>query len=145
DPPDKKQDILDWIGGGIELCHQVKGDLGVRLSNAFQSIFKNGAKRVVVIGSDSPTIDVRVIKKAFIELKTKDCVIGPSKDGGYYLLGLSSYHKEIFQGISWSTDKVFKETLDRLNASGLSLSTLEEGFDIDTVEDLELIKDRFPI
>lgn len=141
-PRGKRNEIKDWIGPDSIIYPQMGDGLGERLSNAFRLAFKKGAKRVVVIGSDSPAIDRKVIRRAFRELEKKDCVIGPALDGGYYLLGLSSFCEELFCGIDWSTEKVFQQTLDKIGNSKMKVSILEENFDVDEVEDLIAFKAR---
>lgn len=143
DPPEKREKIVNWIcDDNIELYAQEGDDLGKRLSNAFQATFKKGAKRVIAIGSDSPTIDRDTVLSAFGELENKQCVIGPSQDGGYYLIGLSSFYREIFQGIGWSTERVFDETLNAFKRFKLSFTVLDENFDVDRAEDLVFLKGK---
>lgn len=111
-------------------------DLGERMSAAFQKAFEGGYEKVVIIGSDCADITIHHITKAFQALDTNDAVIGPSKDGGYYLLGISKYNPEIFIGISWSTPEVFEQTVGSFDDQELSYSVLEVLNDIDTIEDL---------
>lgn len=115
---------------------QSGSDLGERMSVAFQKAFEDGYENVVIIGSDCADITSRHIKDAFHALNTNDAVIGPSKDGGYYLLGVSKYTPDIFKGISWSTQEVFEQTVSRFEHLGLSYSVLDVLNDIDTIEDL---------
>jgi len=115
---------------------QSGSDLGERMSVAFQKAFEDGYEKVVIIGSDCADITSRHIKDAFHALNTKDAVIGPSKDGGYYLLGIRKYTPDIFSGISWSTQEVFEQTVSRFEHLGLSYSVLDVLNDIDTIEDL---------
>lgn len=140
-PSEKRDEIINWIGP--ERLYPQKGkDLGERLSNAFSLVFNKGAKRVLAIGSDSPTIDNNIILRAFRELSNKQCVIGPSQDGGYYLFGLSSFNKDVFQGIKWSTEKVFEETINILKRSKFSFSILDKDFDVDKIEDIDFLKKK---
>ena len=115
---------------------QSGSDLGERMSAAFQKAFEDGYENVVIIGSDCADIASRHIKDAFHALNTKDAVIGPSKDGGYYLLGISKYTPDIFTGISWSTQEVLEQTVSCFENLGLSYSVLDVLNDIDTIEDL---------
>jgi hypothetical protein len=142
-PASKKKQIRAWLGPDLSNIYPQKGrDLGEKLTHAFEFTFKKGAKKVVAIGTDSPAIDKEVILRAFEELESRDCVIGPSSDGGYYLLGLSSFYREIFKNIMWSTDRVFRQTLNRLEELKLNFSSLEEHFDVDNIRDLIVLKDR---
>ena len=140
DPPDKREEIMNWIGDDTELHPQSGNGLGERLSNAFDFVFNRDARKAVVIGSDSPTIDANIIRQAFRELETREFVIGPSRDGGYYLLGMSSFRKEVFQGIEWSTDRVFKETVRVFESLGADFHILDKDIDVDRPEDLTPLK-----
>lgn len=116
---------------------QKGSNLGERMKYAFQECFQDGFKKVVIIGSDCPELKSSVIKKAFEQLDTYDVVLGPAKDGGYYLLGMNSLYPKIFTGVNWSTSSVLNQTLKYVNASQLSYNLLEELSDIDTLEDLQ--------
>lgn len=139
-PPAKKSEIMDWIGENWEIHPQAGKDLGERMCSAFQFAFEQGGKKAVIIGTDSPLLDRATIVKAFVELETNQCVIGPSPDGGYYLLGLTAPHMELFQGVDWSTSKVFPQTVSIVNKLGIKFALLEERFDVDTVDDLIILK-----
>ncbi len=118
-----------------------KGDnLGERMRNAFNQSFAEGAKRVVIIGTDSPTLPTSYIQKAFDVLKKIPIVIGPTFDGGYYLLGLSKQNDDIFDGVEWSTSRVFGQTLTRIKSLNTQVYVLPPWYDVDTSEDLEFLK-----
>lgn len=112
-------------------------DLGARMLYAFESGFNEGYKNIVIIGSDCPDVNPGVLEKAFSELREHDLVIGPSADGGYYLLGMKNLYKTLFGEIDWSTERVLEQTLEKANSLSLSVTCLPELNDIDTVEDLE--------
>jgi glycosyltransferase A (GT-A) superfamily protein (DUF2064 family) len=97
---------------------------------------------VVTIGTDCPLVDKEIINSAFAALESKQCVLGPSLDGGYYLIGLSLLKKEVFKGISWGTKKVFSQTLDRLKRTKMNYYILKSLFDIDTSQDAALLKEK---
>jgi len=141
-PAERQKEIKAWVGKGIEIEPQEGDDLGSIMFNGFSLAFRKGAKRVIAIGTDSPLIDNETISKAFKALEDSRCVIGPSLDGGYYLLGLSRPHKGIFKKISWGTDRVFGETLDNLKKLKIKYDVLDTGIDIDRVEDLVGLKER---
>jgi len=126
-----------WNNKAFDKKLQKGGDLGERMSAAFKKGFEAGYENVVIIGSDCADLAPHHIEHAFAELKTNDAVIGPSKDGGYYLLGLTSFRAELFSDIAWSTTKVFEKTTDVFSRLGMSFSTLEILNDIDTLEDLK--------
>ena len=124
----------EWSDDEFTKLLQAEGDLGNRMSDAFQSILEKHNK-VVIIGSDCPSIDATLLRKAFDLLNTHDCVIGPSFDGGYYLLGLKQMLPDLFADISWSTPEVFGQTTSRIKEAGLSFRALKMLRDIDTEED----------
>ena len=111
-------------------------DLGERMQNAFQMLFSKGYERLVLIGSDIPSITTSIISQALLNLQSNDCILGPSKDGGYYLIALSRLYSELFEGFPWSTPKVMEITLDKLKRNDLTYKLLPEFEDIDTYEDL---------
>lgn len=118
---------------------QVDGDLGLRMRSFFEGEFEDGAGRVVLIGSDSPTLDPSIVISAFLCLDGRDVVLGPSTDGGYYLVGCRPPVPPIFEGIDWSTPDVLGQTIDRLCASGRSVAVLPPWYDIDTPDDWRLL------
>jgi rSAM/selenodomain-associated transferase 1 len=113
---------------------QVEGDLGIRMREFFAGEFEDGASRVVLIGSDSPTLDPTLVITAFLCLEGRDVVLGPSTDGGYYLVGARGSAPPIFAGIAWSGPSVLGQTIDRLRDTGLSLAVLPPWYDVDTLE-----------
>ena len=114
---------------------QIEGDLGLKMKDAFKLSFNEGCDKVILIGSDCPTLKASILQKAFEELETNDVVIGPSKDGGYYLIGMSSFNPEVLDNIKWSTELVLSQTEERAEENNLSLAKLEYLNDIDTEED----------
>ena len=114
-------------------------DLGQRMSAAFETLFQNH-RSVVLIGCDLPELTSTLITQAFEALQNNDLVIGPSYDGGYYLIGLNKNTPELFEEISWSTEKVLKQTLERAERLSLKVQLLGQLRDIDTLEDLYLTK-----
>lgn len=126
----------DWDEQQFTKFVQKGDDLGKRMYNAF-SYSLSFDKKAVIIGSDCPTLAPLHIEKAIEQLDKNDVVIGPSADGGYYLLALKKAVWELFDGIDWSTDKVFRQTLDKIKKLNLSVYTLEVLNDIDTQQDWE--------
>ncbi len=113
-------------------------DLGEKMSNAFQEGFQNNYEKVVIIGSDLYDLQTGDIDEAFLQLTHNDYVIGPAKDGGYYLLGMKKFTPEVFQEINWSTATVLKETLHILKNKKVALLTQKN--DIDTIDDIKNIE-----
>jgi rSAM/selenodomain-associated transferase 1 len=118
---------------------QTSGDLGRRMHDFFAGEFEDGASRVVLIGSDSPTLDPTHVIGAFLCLEGRDVVLGPSTDGGYYLIGCRRAVPPIFEGIDWSTPSVLSQTIERLRDTGLSLSVLPPWYDVDTLDDWRML------
>ena len=138
DPPQRKNDIMRWLKfSGFSFMPQEGKSLGERMSNAFNHAFSVGAaKKVVIVGTDCPQVTTQTIVKAFDKLETSEVVIGPSYDGGYYLLGLKRLIPEVFHDIDWSTNLVFGQTMKKLRNCGIRPECLEMLRDLDTVEDL---------
>lgn len=119
---------------------QTDGDLGTKMLDAFARSFADGAQRVVIIGSDSPTLPEAVLNAAFDDLHEVDVVIGPSVDGGYYLIGMRNAALgnagALFEAMTWSNAAVFRSTLERIERTGLEARVLPGWYDVDTIEDL---------
>lgn len=130
-----------WIAPGVNYFLQTGNDLGEKLANAFDHDFKKGTESVVIIGSDSPGLPLNYLQEAFAALNHHDLVLGPTEDGGYYLIGLKNQtRRELFEKISWSTHQVFSQTLTLAQQFKLSIHILPEYFDVDRAEDLKRIK-----
>ena len=133
-----RRDARRWLGKGLAIRPQGWGDLGRRLSRAFQEAFAEGCARVVIIGTDCPRLASETLEKAFDALESSDLVIGPAFDGGYYLIGLRRPAPFLFQDIEWGSETVFDETMKRARRRGLEATVLEELDDLDRPEDLAL-------
>ena len=117
--------------------HLQKGnDLGERMYNAFEHTFLNKYKKVIIIGSDCIDLSAAVIEDAYKLLNNSDVVIGPAKDGGYYLLGMKNPHQCLFRNVSWSTSEVLKQTVSICRSQHLNYSLLPTLTDIDVENDL---------
>lgn len=119
----------------FRLCPQEDGDLGKRMAAFFQSQFQQGAERVVLLGTDSPTLPLAFIDDAFDRLADADVVLGPAADGGYYLIGCAHAVPPIFDGIAWGTPNVLAETIASIADSRISMALLPIWNDIDTLAD----------
>jgi uncharacterized protein len=132
-----------WLSGE-KLKAQKGDDIGERMHNALEEMLFLGAGKAIVIGADIPELDRNIIVRAFQALDAADVVLGPAVDGGYYLIGLKTSHRELFSGISWSTGKVFEQTVSRIEKKRLVYRLVDTLFDVDRVEDLpgaeEIIK-----
>lgn len=122
----------DW-----NIVAQVDGDLGTRMLASLRRSVDEGAERVILIGSDLPTIPTDHFKAAIERLLRADVVLGPTTDGGFYLVGTRIHLPDIFADVAWSTDKAFEETATGIREHELQLALIPPGDDIDTPEDLD--------
>jgi rSAM/selenodomain-associated transferase 1 len=140
---------LRGLTPGVQLLEQPRDGLGLALSFAFERHFADGCDTVTLIGSDNPTLPAELIDDAQNALaRGHDLAIGPSLDGGYYLIGMRRPHLGIFDHIDWSTSRVFAQTLDRAAALELRAHTIHEWYDVDEAKDLEQLVhelDRSPL
>ena len=113
-------------------------DLGDRMKNTFSARFADGYEKVVIIGADSPSLPLIYIEQALFS--KEDVVLGPSIDGGYYLIGMRGNLTDVFDGIAWGGDMVLKDTFCKLKSSGVSLSLLPAWYDVDRSNDLIFLK-----
>ena len=142
------QRTQDWLGGlldGSFVCEAQQGrDLGERMSMAFEWAFGKGFDRAILIGSDIPDLPAEIIPRGFDALSSSDAVIGPSPDGGFYLIGFRSggFRPAVFTGLEWSTESVFSETCGRLAENRLTFEVLPPWDDVDTFDDLQRLFHR---
>ena len=127
--------IRKWLGAGLILSRQSPGDLGNRMHAAFLRAFQSGCPRVILIGTDIPGLRERHLREALETLKDYDMVLGPSTDGGYWLIGLR-YPVNVFRSIPWGERTVLDHTVSQANSLGLKLRLLDPLVDIDTPADL---------
>ncbi|WP_296619391.1 TIGR04282 family arsenosugar biosynthesis glycosyltransferase [Marivirga sp.] len=117
-------------------------DLGIKMQSAFEEAFQGGYESVCIIGSDCYDLDEKVVDQAFKSLESKDAVLGPCNDGGYYLLGMNQLHPELFKNKNWSTETVASDSIQDFKNLNLKYVLLEELTDIDNEEDLMSIPDE---
>jgi rSAM/selenodomain-associated transferase 1 len=136
-PPGSRDAVRAWLDGlGVAaFCPQVGGNLGTRLLHAFGRSFAAGDRAVVIVGTDAPGVDRHIVAAGFRTLRARDLVLGPSLDGGYYLIGLTAPQPELFRAIPWSTRDVLRQTEARARALGLSVGLLTPLRDVDRAED----------
>ena len=147
-PADAGRDVRAWLepawrareapdgGGALRFLPQQGEGLGERMENAFAAAFEAGHERVVIVGSDLPALDAALVLRAFALLEASPAVLGPARDGGYYLMGLRQRVGGLFSGIPWSTSDVLRLTLDRLRDAGIEPALLEPLSDLDEASDL---------
>lgn len=137
----------------LTLIPQEGRELGERMRNAFRWGFSQGYGKVILIGCDTPTLPPHFIREGLVQLDRHAWVVGPSRDGGYYLIGArsGSYTEsdrpgpDLFSGMAWGTDQVLTETISRLNGSAVRCHLLPFWYDIDRPEDLRFLKTHLQI
>lgn len=132
------KDLASWPGRGHQCCLQQGDDLGEKMERAFLTQFHQGYLRSIIIGSDIPHLQAEHVNEAVKALQQHDTVIGPTADGGYYLLGFNkeSFLPSLFKDISWSTPEVYNITMERLKSNNRSTYVLRRYNDIDSIDDL---------
>lgn len=135
-PGGAEREVREWLGDGAAYLPQIGADLGERMRNAFSHAFAAGHGRVVIIGSDLPDLSAELLRDAFARLDSAPVVLGPARDGGYYLLGMRAMVPGIFDGIAWSTAEVLDRTVEKLHAHGITPALLPVLGDVDVAADL---------
>ena len=143
-PPDAGDQFQQWLGEKYSYAPQIGQDLGQRMKNAFLQAFSDGFNSVVIIGSDSPDLPADYLDLGFTALDTNDVVVGPSSDGGYYLIGFvkNAFLPEVFGGISWNSHNVLEQTINILKQHKKKLYLLPQWHDVDTLADLNELVER---
>ena len=138
-PSDQLDSVRKLLSTELTIIPQPKGDLGERLAQLFEASFSEGAGGVIVLGADHPGLPLSYLEEAATALqgRKEQVVLGPTKDGGYYLVGLTEPAPKLFEEIPWSTSQVFEQTLQRAEKLGLSVKQLPSWFDLDRPEDLK--------
>jgi rSAM/selenodomain-associated transferase 1 len=135
-PAGKEHEVRAWLGDGARYLAQAGGGLGERMEEAFRAAFADGAGRVVIVGSDLPGLSAALLRRAFDALDEHPAVLGPARDGGYYLLGMRMIIPGVFDDVPWSTDVVLARTLERMRAAGVEPALLPTLADVDEADDL---------
>lgn len=136
--------IFRELGGGEYVYRPQYGNgLGARMQQVFSDLWRLGHRNIIVIGSDLPALGWAILDAGFRQLAQAQprVVLGPSRDGGYYLVGMNRLTPEIFQEMTWSHDQVLAETQARLGALAVPYGLLPGLFDFDSVEDLRSWRD----
>ncbi len=125
---------------GATLVPQPRASFGTRLRAALAAGLANGG-RAVVIGMDSPTLPAQTVRRAFRALERSDCVLGPARDGGYYLIGARvALPPTLFRAMPWSTSRVLRETLSRARDAGVRVALLPVSYDVDDAASLARLR-----
>ena len=124
---------------GVSLLDQQGDDLGAKMNGVCETLFARGYGRVVIVGTDVPSLPIIHYRQAFEALAQHDVVLGPAVDGGYYLIGLKTPRPELFHDMPWSTGQVLQRTKDKAGTLGLSIGCLSDWRDVDTIDDLKIL------
>jgi uncharacterized protein len=135
-PTERRDEFASLAGHLWSLRPQGDGDLGARLQRCFEAAFQTGAQRAVVIGGDSPTLPTAYVVQAFDALQRSPVVLGPTSDGGYYLVGATGEPPPIFTGVTWGSPLVWQQTVAQLARVRRPFHTLPAWYDVDQVGDL---------
>lgn len=137
-----KEQMKNWLARPAILEKQHGADVGLRMAAALKEASARGVRRTVLIGTDCPSMNADLLAGALDVLLTHEVVLGPTFDGGYYLIGVNRNLPEekidtFFQDIAWGTSTVFRQTVRKLISGCISFATLKTLHDIDRPEDLE--------
>ena len=136
-PQNREHDFLKVLPNAWQLTPQSNGDLGDRLSHYFEQVVVEEKVHLVVIGGDCLEITSDHVESAFRALQTHDVVIGPTTDGGYYLIGMSTFIPEAFQNIDWSTESVFEQTMKQFDEQNATVHQMPTLNDVDDKSDFD--------
>lgn len=145
EPPRAQAAMRRLLGNGVATLPQSGADFGERIANALRTCRARGFRACLVVGADHPTLPTRYIAQAIQALRRPRPLVtlGPTTDGGYYLIGLNEFTPELFEGIAWSTAAVLKDTVARARAQGIEIKRLPVWFDVDTPDDLARLQRAF--
>jgi len=135
----RKKYFRAWLGHDLQYASQPSGDIGSRMQCAIKSAFRCGVKRVLAIGSDIPDLHPEILLQALDALHSNDIVLGPARDGGYYLIGMKRNYPELFSAINWGTEHVCEQTRNAINRLGLTFIEMAPQNDVDRQEDLAVL------
>lgn len=140
--PPLPEDAFEGVPRSVTTFKQEGDGLGARMKNAFRQALDDGYRQVAVVGTDHPTLPLSFVRQSFMALEADHSVcIGPSEDGGFYLLGMSDFYPQLFEGMTYSHDHVFSDTLARVGALDARLTVLPRWYDVDTPAALERMLD----
>lgn len=155
-PDEADQEIASLCAATTARAPQGDGDLGARMLCASQHLLRvsdtvhdpgrcltpSGTEAAILVGSDIPMLTADHIREAAERLASaeRSCVLGPADDGGYYLIGMTESHPELFEGIAWGTESVLTDTLRAADRAGLAAHLLRSAYDVDTIEDLQRLE-----
>jgi hypothetical protein len=130
-----RRQLERWLGSDLIFKEQCSGNLGERMRSAFEQAFGEGVQRALLVGTDIPEMTAGSLREALDVLGEREIVLGPSLDGGYWMIGLRR-PAEVFTGVDWGRPNVMSQTMELAAKEGLKVHTLARMRDLDTVEDL---------
>jgi rSAM/selenodomain-associated transferase 2/rSAM/selenodomain-associated transferase 1 len=138
-PANKVTAMCQWLGRNLPVHAQAGRDLGERMKQSFDKMFQMGYESCVLMGSDFPDLPGSVLTDAFEGLKTVEAVIAPAADGGYYLIGFQRHHfcESVFKNVTWSTDRVFQQTMEIFKQKKIRIKILRKWWDVDDLAELK--------
>jgi rSAM/selenodomain-associated transferase 1 len=141
--PEDARAVFERMAPDFALLAQQGHDLGRRLLNGIRDLLADGYAGALMVDSDTPTLPVAYLQRGVDLLMSggADIVLGPTEDGGYYLIGMRHAYPDLFTDMPWSTDRLLLETLRRAERAGLTTTCLPPWFDVDTPEDLRRLED----
>jgi len=133
--------FVDLLSDGFRLLPPREPTIGRSLFHAAHDLFAAGHSSVCLVNADSPTLPTEILVETSRRLSEPGdrVVLGPAADGGYYLIGLTQFHRRLFEEIDWSTDRVFRQTLARAAEIGVAVATLPEWYDVDDEATLAML------
>lgn len=140
-PQERSSEFRQIAPDEWDVAFQAPGELGQKLALFLRGTFDQGPQRIAVIGADSPDLPSEILERAFLSLSRHDVVLGPAVDGGYYLVGQSSF-VPMFDNIPWSTTAVFRESVDELQRRQISFDVLDTWEDVDDPPSLNGLRRR---
>lgn len=139
-PPGSEPYFANIAPPGTRLLPVEGRDIGSCLDQVLQRLLALGYRQVLALNADGPSLPPAVLSQAVVALETQDLILGPTRDGGYYLIGLVQPQPALFTNIAWSTSTVCAQTLQRARALGLQTALLPSWYDIDTPHDLQRLQ-----
>jgi len=137
DPPEQAQEFESLTAEHWQSEPQSDGDLGQRMQAFFKHRLAKGNNRVILLGTDSPNVPLDYLHQAWELLHDNDAVLGPTEDGGYWLIGVSAEVPELFENIPWSSPEVWEATHSALQNAGRSFASVPDWYDVDEHYDLQ--------
>jgi len=139
-PPDAADEFRRFTPPNAHILPVEGPNIGECLSQVLSRLLDRGYRAAFAINSDGPSLPRAYLQEAMRRIWDVDVILGPSEDGGYYLIGLKESYPSLFQGVAWSTDRVAAQTLERAAALGLRVERLPPWYDVDTAADLERLQ-----